>query len=880
MRPERLTISAFGPYPGEERLDFSKLGGHSLFLICGPTGAGKSTILDAICYGLYGKTSGSVRSGEAMRSNYVGLDRETYVEFDFASGNKHYRVHRMPTQLLERQKGDKSKPVEKKSKAELYEIDENGKELRMITAKGVDQEVEKILGVGAEQFRQIILLPQGDFRKLLLADSSDRQRIMQQLFRTKTYLAFEKKLQDETKKLENDYEQGKRTRETLLETCHVTSEEELHEKAEGNKKQLAEKEKVMQRLSEKQESFQKKYDEAHMLFSAFERLEKAAARLKELDGEKEKVAECRHKVKMIKSSQLVTEEWAEAESTRKQWKQTESSLQSVMKGLPQKEKAKEDAAKERDALKKQEPEQKKRLETKGKLEQYRGPAASYGAAVSDADKYKKIYEDVVKTESELQKKAEISEKKAEQERKNWLCRNEIFLHGQAFVLAEQLETGKPCPVCGATEHPHPATAGADRVTEEDVRSAEKLMQKAETASKEDKQKAEEYRAKNVTIAKENRDKAVTVLGELEKNLPREYRNLEILEKEIEKISRDTEAFDRALESAEKKHKEADLLFQNEIKQKEILAEQEKQLRVKSEEQIAQLRIKVEQAGFESLNQCNDYRNEQKMLAGYEDSLRRYDQAVHAEQEKIKDETALTKDKEKPDMKTWEDERLALLGEIKRAATEKAAQETEWKQQKETLEKLETLAKKEAETGKKYQLVSHLWDIARGKDTGINLERFVLGALLDAVTEKANLRLTEMSSRRYELLRKRGERADARKTAGLDLEVFDANTGRARPAATLSGGETFLASLSLALGLADVVREYAGGIHLDAMFIDEGFGTLDSESLDLAMKTLQQMKGENRLVGLISHVGGLEERIPAKLRVKKTLTGSTATFEIG
>ena len=136
MRPERLTISAFGPYPGEERLDFSKLGGHSLFLICGPTGAGKSTILDAICYGLYGKTSGSVRSGEAMRSNYVGLDRETYVEFDFASGNKHYRVHRMPTQLLERQKGDKSKPVEKKSKAELYEIDENGKELRMITAKG------------------------------------------------------------------------------------------------------------------------------------------------------------------------------------------------------------------------------------------------------------------------------------------------------------------------------------------------------------------------------------------------------------------------------------------------------------------------------------------------------------------------------------------------------------------------------------------------------------------------------------------------------------------------------------------------------------------------------------------------------------------------
>lgn len=185
-----------------------------------------------------------------------------------------------------------------------------------------------------------------------------------------------------------------------------------------------------------------------------------------------------------------------------------------------------------------------------------------------------------------------------------------------------------------------------------------------------------------------------------------------------------------------------------------------------------------------------------------------------------------------------------------------------------------------EIGEKYSLVAHLWEIAQGKETGINLERFVLGALLDAVTEKANLRLMEMSGNRYELLRKRGERSDGRKKAGLDLEVFDGNTGRARPAATLSGGETFLASLSLALGLADVVQEYAGGVHLDAMFIDEGFGSLDSESLDLAMKTLQELKGQNRLIGLISHVGGLEERIPAKLRVTKTQTGSTAAFEMG
>ena len=182
MRPERLRISAFGPYAGEEDMDFSVLENHTLFLICGPTGAGKSTILDAMCYALYGKTSGAVRSGEDLRSNYVGYDRKTYVEFDFAIGDRHYRIYRSPTQLLERQKGDRSKPVEHKGKADFYEIDEEGREKAHITSKGVDSAVEKLLGVGLEQFRQIILLPQGDFRKLLLADSSDRQKIMEKLF--------------------------------------------------------------------------------------------------------------------------------------------------------------------------------------------------------------------------------------------------------------------------------------------------------------------------------------------------------------------------------------------------------------------------------------------------------------------------------------------------------------------------------------------------------------------------------------------------------------------------------------------------------------------------------------------------------------------------
>lgn len=389
MRPERLRISAFGPYAGEEDMDFSVLENHTLFLICGPTGAGKSTILDAMCYALYGKTSGAVRSGEDLRSNYVGYDRKTYVEFDFAIGDRHYRICRSPTQLLERQKGDRSKPVEHKGKADFYEIDEEGREKAHITSKGVDSAVEELLGVGLEQFRQIILLPQGDFRKLLLADSSDRQKIMEQLFQTGIYLAFEKKLQEETKKLESDYEQGKQTRVTLLETCHVEEDDALKGKIEENKKLLSEKEKVTKALSIKQETFQKEYAGASKLFDAFGRMEKAIEQLKRLESGKKENTELRETVKMIKASQLVSEEWAAAESTRQQWKKINAALESILKGLPEKEKAKEAADKELDLLKKQEVDQKKKIEAKGKLNQYRDSAASYGKAAGDVEKYKK-----------------------------------------------------------------------------------------------------------------------------------------------------------------------------------------------------------------------------------------------------------------------------------------------------------------------------------------------------------------------------------------------------------------------------------------------------------------------------------------------------------
>lgn len=880
MRPERLRISAFGPYAGEEDMDFSVLENHTLFLICGPTGAGKSTILDAMCYALYGKTSGAVRSGEDLRSNYVGYDRKTYVEFDFAIGDRHYRIYRSPTQLLERQKGDRSKPVEHKGKADFYEIDEEGREKAHITSKGVDSAVEKLLGVGLEQFRQIILLPQGDFRKLLLADSSDRQKIMEQLFQTGIYLAFEKKLQEETQKLKTEYSRGELQRTTLLETCRSESEEELEKQAEINEKVLKEKETEFMQADKEQQVFLRAYDEANVLHGAFLRLETAETALKRMEEKRKEKEELRGHIKMIRAAQSVTKEWSEAVNAKKQQRTAAETLEKAAADLPVKEKAKAEAEQALALFEKEKPKQKERIEMKGKLEQYRNPSRSYGTAKREAERLAGIYAVKQKEAERLREQVSAAEKKAAEDKKNWLSRNRIFMEGQAFVLAEKLTDGQPCPVCGSLSHPAPAVAGEDRITEKDVKDAERQMHLSEDAEKKNRREAEAYQAKELAAAKESVDKAMTVLSELEKNLPAAYRDSLALEKEIKDLETRISSFEKSLEQAEEKRKNAETIYQALKEQKELLEKQAGEFLKVSEEKNRILKIKVAEAGFTDWFECSQYMKEVPQLEAYENDLKIYDQSVHVEEEKIKGEKEKTAGKTKPDMNDWNEKRLKLLENMKRFAAEKAEKETELKKQKETLKKLRQLKETQKEIGEKYSLVAHLWEIAQGKETGINLERFVLGALLDAVTEKANLRLMEMSGNRYELLRKRGERSDGRKKAGLDLEVFDGNTGRARPAATLSGGETFLASLSLALGLADVVQEYAGGVHLDAMFIDEGFGSLDSESLDLAMKTLQELKGQNRLIGLISHVGGLEERIPAKLRVTKTQTGSTAAFEVG
>ena len=289
--------------------------------------------------------------------------------------------------------------------------------------------------------------------------------------------------------------------------------------------------------------------------------------------------------------------------------------------------------------------------------------------------------------------------------------------------------------------------------------------------------------------------------------------------------------------------------------------------------------KVTAQGFQSLEEQKRYHDRIGEKDSLTQELESYgaDRKMQAETEN-KEKTFIG-GRSKPDMEQWNSRNRKITEEIKALASQKGTLEEQEKAQKEAAAQIDALTASGAELDRTYRVVGGLYDVIRGQETGINLERFVLGALLDDVTRKANIRLSVMSGGRYQLQRALGERADARKKAGLDLEVMDSYTGKARPASTLSGGETFLASLSLALGLADVVQEYAGGVRLDSMFIDEGFGSLDQETLDLALKTLAGLQGQNRLIGIISHVSELEERITTRLRVDRTKKGSVAVFEV-
>lgn len=1015
MKPLKLMFSAFGPYAGRVVLDFNDLGGRTFFLIHGPTGAGKTTILDAICFALYGDSSGALRDGKTMRSDYAGADAPTEVEFTFAVGRAVYRARRAPEQRRAKKRGEGF--TVSMADAELYEVKPDGEKLIAHGYSKTTEKIENLLGFKSGQFRQVVLLPQGEFRKLLLANSAERQEIMQTLFKTDLYKRIEEQLKRKAKEIAQEREALAGQKEFLLKESGARSLNELEEKIGAAKKAELEASAGVARLEKAKKDAQKAVSDGKLLESKFiaareaEKEEEAcrallpdvekyrrvyldasrAAQLedaeRELEGLKNDVAayDEERKARAARLADLGAQAKAAEEALRSEAAKEGAREEAARSVLEIEERVKrvdaalaaERAAREKrraaDASAAARDEGEKAL---GRLSQAlkakraeaqalsvkAAKADSYRARLSQLEQIKEKMTAERRVAGELEKadqlyrEAKTAEESIAAERASQqkiVARlQHLFAEGQAAILAAALEDGAPCPVCGSREHPRPALRAEAlpseaevkaaqeklRVMDETRQAAQRKVSEMETAFRtlgnrlsdakaavgayegtsrtvggeilaaagalseavaaekaaalaekeiQELERAEEASAaaretlQGAYFAAENAAKAAeAVARERAAALPEAYRDKERAQKALKDAREKLDALKKAWEDARRDaqgRKEAHAAAAADQRAaEENFARAAKRFQAAADAFAARLA----QAGFDGIDAYRAVKKKPEFLLKLEARIKQFDERFIAAKTALQQTKARIEGAAAPDVAMLEQKANEVSARYNLYFAEQLQNKENVRRAEEKKKQLLRLEKKLAKADAAYGAVGTLAEVANGKNAhGLTFQRFVLKSLLEDVIESSNMRLKMMSRGQY-ALQSTDERARKNAAGGLELEVFDHYTGYARPAATLSGGETFLASLSLALGLADVVQSYAGGIRLDTILVDEGFGTLDPESLDIAMKALIDLQKGGRLVGIISHVPELKERIDARLEVTKGKRGSAARFDVG
>lgn len=871
MKPLKLTMRAFGPYAGETVIYFEKLQGRHLFLICGPTGAGKTTILDAMCYALYGKTSGD-RTGEKMRSDYADSSERTEVIFDFMLGDKTYRATRSPAQMVDKKRG--SGQTLAAMQASLSEL-EDGKEINTLRT-GIEEAAGKLIGLNADQFCQVILLPQGDFRKLLVAKADEREAILKQLFKTQRFSEFKDRLKDRLDAKVREKMEKQTREDQILSTAGATDEKQLSQMVEEAGKELKEAQDIVKSREKESNEFREVYQKETALMGHFTELEKALKQDAALKNEEGRMKEMEASLSLIRSARELAPYFVQLDGITREGKQEAVKLKTARADMETYSKLNETLEKriqELDAMKEKREEERK---TALKMQDLVPKAKLYGAAVQALKNAKNALSRAEEETKRLQAAAEAARKARDEQKEKADAVRKSYIEGQAFLLAEGLEDGVPCPVCGAIHHPAPARGGDNVAKAEDFERAQKEYERASAAYDRANDTKEKHSTGAYAKAMSDHAKADAQMKTLEE-IPEAYRDPKYLEAESTRLLTDIRKWEQDKETAAAQLRKAGADLSASQAACRNAEERREELVKKYRETESVLKEASDKAGFQSLDECKEWYKKKDTEESVRKTLEQYRADRKSTEERIKAEEQETAGKERPDMQALNEKSKALQDQLKKASERAAA----LKERTETLQKAVSDARaieKELEDLRKEEgLIRGLYDLTSGKKTRITLERYVLGTLLDDVANAANLRLLSMSRRRYSLHRMTDESGLGK--GGLSLEVSDSFTGRSRPANTLSGGETFLASLSLALGLADVVQSRQGGVRLDTMFIDEGFGTLDPDSLNSAMNTLIDLQNTGRMVGIISHVPELEERIDARLRVTPAEKGSKAEFEI-
>lgn len=1016
MKPLRLTLEAFGPYAGRQDLDFADLKDQAFFLIHGPTGAGKTSILDGISYALYGETSGGLRETRDLRSHFAPTEVATRVTFEFALGAKTYRVERAPEQPVPKQRGAGTR--KQPATANLWEL-QGAAEVPLATEKPslVDAKVAELIGFKASQFRQVVLLPQGRFQEFMLAGSAERQAILQTLFQTARYAQIAEALADEEKALKEAMRATQAQSRQLLAQAGVKAVEDLpgllqgaadhaealaaeqaqaHAALDQASARWMEGSHAAERLAERDaaraelarllaqgrlmDARRTELDRARRcagVAPALQRLEEIQARLQMEEQEEARLQAALE----AREGDLARAEAALAEAEQHEVRREElrrgiarlKDLEPKVEALETARREAREAALGRGRFGELAEDQKRRLEA-AKQELSRRRLALQDArteAAQEAGREGLLYlvrkrrsqrEDLERSQEEIQRaeaafeaaqETQLSAQKAVQAaRERHRALQERRLAAHAARLARDLDPGQPCPVCGSEAHPNLAKTSADLPDEQDLRLAMELQEDAETALAR-AQDTTASRGGTLEVARARRQDLLEALGEhadisLEALTAIEARHREEFERsrtasaELAHTERHMLAAEEARNQAEARLSEtnqrlSDLLVQEagakarmQILEEELLQElrvpgalssrrKESEAELEASEahlaaaraarepalaaaQEARSGLRAHQAVLEEVRTESWNRNgafEDALAAAHFHGRADYDLARRTPEEM--DGLARSLDSHATESAAAADRAaraetqaegltppdLAALQQARDAAQARFAQAAEAlgraQSERAALDRLEQeltrLTKAMGLQDRRYRAVANLARVARGDDGDrVSFERYVQGALLDDVLVSASERLRRMSKQRY-ALRRTATSLDQRRAGGLQLEITDTHTGRSRAVSSLSGGEGFQASLALALGLSDVVQRHAGGIRLDTVFIDEGFGSLDPEALDLALRTLEDLNQGGRLVGLISHLEEVKARISARLEVTPGPGGSHARFRV-
>ena len=866
MKPLKLIMNAFGAYAEEQIVDFSLLGDKTFFLIHGPTGAGKTTILDAISFALYGTASGDLRESKNLRSDYAPPSAKTQVDFTFRSGSKNYEVVRSPEQEVAKLRGEGTRKIP--AAAALYEI--SGDE-RNIIASGINdvtKQVETILGFKAEQFCQIVLLPQGEFRRFLIAESKDRKSILETLFKTGIYRQIEQLLSDKSKQIEREYNDLKKERSYLLETAACENKEALLAKKENylSEQKILETDLISaQKILEQAKAA---HQAAQTLAAAFAEVETAAKAHAILAGQAEEIKNKRNVLENAERASLVEPyHFACQKAYQKQTEATEQNAkkQALLTGAQEKNDLLQErlgavlptaAANVADAL------QELLTATITDIQKAKNASAVYDKLTKTEEAIKKSEKKLLVCQQDL-KLAQAKETKAKDDLKKL---QDLQIKSLASHLAVNLQEGMPCPVCGSTNHPLPAASEA--LAEVNINDSERNLSTAQQA----------------VIAVSGTYKAV------EAQLKEQQEQLAALQQECSSCSFSTkeellkflqtlENKQHTLQSLQKEHNELQLLLTRTAADAASAATYLAEAETAFQESREEYKDRLGDNGFADQPSFLAARRPASEQSSLKQEVSSYEQRLVAAKDRLTRAQSAIEGKELPKLSEFaavENKAAEVQQEL---SNRLAVLAKDIRQITELLTKLEKLEERSKTLEEVYKNTSSLAQCAQGNNTRrLTFSGFVLQSILDDVLQAANMRLTHMSRGRYTLSRL-DEVTDARRESGLSIEVMDSFTGISRPVKTLSGGEIFLASLSLALGLSDVVQAYAGGIRLDTILVDEGFGSLDPESLDMAIRTLTDLQKGGRLVGIISHVAELKERISTRLEITPGPRGSSASFRI-